>query len=73
MVDDRRDTVIVEKDRGRSPIGWIIAVIVIILLVLAFFYYGGFGLFGGSNNGGSGGNVNVNVPDTVKVQPTTGQ
>jgi hypothetical protein len=74
MVDDRRDTVIVEKERGRSPLGWIVAVILIILLVLAFFYYGGFGLFGGATNeGGAGGSVNVTAPDTVNVQPSTGQ
>ena len=74
MVDDKHDTVIVERDRGSNPLGWIIALIVIILLVAAFFYYGGFSLFGGSTNqGGAGGNVDVNVPDTVKVQPTTGQ
>ena len=74
MVEDRRDTVVVEKDRGRSPVGWIVAVIIIILLVLAFFYYGGFGLFGGATNqGGAGGSVDVNVPDTVKVEPSTGQ
>lgn len=71
--DDRQDTVIVEKDHERNPLGWIIAIVIIILLILAFFYYGGFGLFGGStNNGGSGGSVNVNTPGTTQPQPSTG-
>lgn len=70
--EEKRDTVIIEKDRGRSPVGWIVAVIVILLLVIAFFYYGGFGLFGGGTTN-EGGSVNVNTPDTVNVQPTTGQ
>jgi hypothetical protein len=71
MVDDRRDTVIVEKDTSSSPLGWIIGLIVLALLVIAFFYFGGFGLFNGTTN--EGGDVNITVPDTVEVQPSTGQ
>lgn len=77
MVDDRRDTVIVEKEKSSSPLGWIIGIVVVIVLIGIFFYYGGFGLFGGSNNTNtsnpSGGSVNIETPDTINVQPTTGQ
>lgn len=69
--NNRRDTVIVEKERASNPIGWIVGLILVILLVVAFFYYGGFGLFGGNTNGG--GTVNLNVPDNVKVETSTGQ
>lgn len=75
MVEDRRDTrdtVIIEKDsNSSSPVGWIIGLVVAALLIIAFFYYGGFGLFGGSTN--EGGEVNITVPESVEVQPTTGQ
>lgn len=64
--NNRRDTVIVEKERASNPLGWIIGLILVILLVVAFFYYGGFGLFGGNT-------VNLNVPDSVNVQTTPAQ
>jgi hypothetical protein len=72
MEDNRRDTVVVEKERDSNPLGWIIGLIIAILLIAAFFYFGGFGLFGGGSTN-EGGSVNVTVPDTVQVQPTTGQ
>lgn len=70
--NNRRDTVIVEKERASNPLGWIIGLILVILLVVAFFYYGGFGLFGGGNTN-EGGTVNLNVPENVKVETSSGQ
>lgn len=70
MVDDRRDTVVVEKER-RSPLGWIIGLIVLLILLALFFSYGGFGMFGGDAT--TPDSINVQTPDTVNVQPGTGQ
>lgn len=73
MVDEKRDTVVVRDDRTSNPIGWIIGVVVLVILALLFFSNGGFGLFGGGNTS-TGDSVNVQTPDTVKVEPsTTGQ
>jgi hypothetical protein len=70
MIEDERNTVVVEKERS-NPLGWIIGAIVILILLAIFFSYGGFGLF---NGGAGGGTVNVDTPNTVNVQPsTTGQ
>jgi hypothetical protein len=63
MVEEKRETVVVEGDRDRSSVGWIIGVVVIIILLALFFMSGGFGLFGGST-------TNTN---STNVQPTTGQ
>ena len=72
MIEDERNTVVVEKERS-NPLGWIIGAIVILILLALFFSYGGFGLFNGASTGG-GDTVNVDTPDTVNVQPsTTGQ
>jgi hypothetical protein len=72
MVDDRRDTVIIEKENSSSPLGWIIGLVVLLLLVIAFFYFGGFGMFSGGATS-EGGDVNISVPESIEVQPTTGQ
>jgi len=74
MIEDERNTVVVEKERS-NPLGWIIGAIVILILLAIFFSYGGFGLFnGGTSTQGGGDTVNVDTPDTVNVQPsTTGQ
>lgn len=74
MEENKKETVVVHEhdDRVRNPLGWVIAVIVIILLLLAFFLYGGFGLFGGGSGTG-GTDVNVQAPESINVQPTTGQ
>lgn len=63
---DRRDTVIVEKERSSNPLGWVIAIILIILLIIAAIYYIP-NLLGGADT------VNVSTPDTVNVQPVTGE
>jgi len=70
MVEERRETVIVDGDRAprSNPIGWVIAVVIIVILLALFFLKGGFGMFGNS-----GDSVNVDTPDTVNVQPTNGQ
>lgn len=75
MVEEKRDTVVVENDRNRSPVGWIIGVIVLVILVIWFFSTGGFGLFGGSTTTpqGGGDTTNIETPDTINVQPPAGQ
>ena len=80
MVDDRRDTVVVEKER-RSPVGWIVGLLILLILLALFFNYGGFGLFnGGATPEGTDtinvetpNNVNVQPPENVNVQPSDGQ
>ena len=57
MVDNGRDTVVVEKERSSSPIGWIVGIIVVLFLLAIFFSSGGFGLF------------NVGTPSNVNIQP----
>lgn len=63
MVERERETVIVNDDR-RSSAGWLIGLGIIVLIVILFIYFGGMNLFGGGKS-----TVNVNTPDTVKVQP----
>lgn len=71
---DTRDTVVVEKDRSGSPVGWIVGLVIVIILLAIFFMSGGFGLFGGGTATPQGGNtLNVDTPDAVNVQPSTGQ
>ena len=76
MVDDRRDMVVVEKDRS-SPLGWIIGAIILLALLILFFMSGGFGLFGGANEttspAGNTDSINIDTPDNINVQPGTGQ
>lgn len=72
MVDDRRDTVIVEKDRG-NPVGWIIAVVVFLILLALFFMYGGLGIFGGNATPSGTDTINVDTPENINVQPSTNQ
>ena len=72
MVEDKRETVVVEGDRSRSSVGWIVALIVLLVLAFLFFMNGGFGLFGGSNSQG-GDTINVDTPDSVNVTPTPEQ
>lgn len=67
MADVEKETVVVEGDR-RPSYGWAIALGVILLIIVLFFLFGGANLFSGG-----GDTVNVDVPDTVQVQPTTGQ
>lgn len=77
MIDDRRDTVIVEKDRSASPLGWIIGAIILLALLILFFMSGGFGLFGGANEttapADNTDSINIDTPDNINVQPGTGQ
>lgn len=76
MVDERRDTVILEKGRSNSPSRWIIGLVIVVILLALFFSYGGFGLFNGGTTNTSnpaGGSVNIDTPDSVNVQPSTGQ
>lgn len=74
MAEEKRDTVVVEGDRSRSPLGWILAVVVLVLVIL-FFMSGGFGLFGGGTTTpeGGGDTTNIEAPDNVNVQPPAGQ
>ena len=44
MVEDRRETVVVDNGR-RSSVGWVIGVVVVLILLALFFMYGGFSLF----------------------------
>ena len=67
MVEEKRDTVVVDNDRRSNPIGWIVALVIVVLVIL-FFMNGGFGLFGGG-----GDTTNVEAPTTTNVQPSTGQ
>lgn len=62
MVEERQDTVVVERDR-RSPVGWIIGLLAVLILLALFFSSNGFGLFG--SNAAPAGPVNV--------QPSGGQ
>jgi hypothetical protein len=62
MVEEKRETVVVEGNKDHSSFGWIVALVVILVLVALFFMSGDFGMFG---SGSSGGGTNV--------QPTTGQ
>ncbi len=55
MVEERRDTVVVDNDRRSSPVGWIVALVLVVLVIL-FLMNGGFGLFGGGNT------TNVETP-----------
>lgn len=76
MVDEKRDTVVVENDRsGSNPLGWIIGLLVVIILVALFFMYGGFGLFNGGADSttNSGDSVNIDAPDSVNTQTPSGQ
>lgn len=74
MIEDRRDTVVVEKERSSNPLGWIIGVVVVLILLALFFSYGGFGMFNGAAQQTGGDTINVDTPDNVNVQPsTTGQ
>jgi len=74
MVEDNRDTVVVEKDRRSSPVGWIVGLVVVIILLAIFFMSGGFGLFNSETTAPQGGDtINVDTPDSVNVQPGTGQ
>lgn len=74
MVDDRRDAVIVEKDRSSSPLGWIIGAIVVLVLLALFFMSGGFGLFNDANEttapAGDTDSINIDTPENINVQPT---
>jgi hypothetical protein len=73
MVDDRRDTVVVEKEKS-SPIGWIIGLVVFLIVLALFFMYGGFSMFGGGDITPDGSNtINVETPDNVNVQPSGNQ
>lgn len=73
MVDDRRDTVVVEKDRSGSPLGWIIGIAVVLILLALFFANGGFGLFGGSDEttvpADNSDSINIDTPENINVQP----
>lgn len=71
MIEDRRDTVVVEKERSSNPLGWIIGVVVALILLAIFFSYGGFGMFNGAATQNGGDTINVDTPDTVNVQPST--
>ena len=71
MVEDLRETVVVDNGR-RSSFGWVIGVVVVLILLALFFMYGGFSLFAGGAGGGTD-TINVDTPDNVNVQPTTGQ
>lgn len=77
MIDDRRDTVVVEKDRSSNPLGWIIGVVLLLLLLLWFFTSGGFGLFGGAGEtaapADNNDSINIETPDSINVQPNSGQ
>lgn len=70
MAERERETVVVDGDR-RSSYGWLVALGVIVLLIILFFAFGGANLFNGAANGG-GDTVNVDTPDTVQVQPSSG-
>jgi|GEM_PF-2374133 len=70
MIEDRRDTVVVEKERSSNPLGWIIGVVVVLILLALFFSYGGFGMFNGTATPTGGDTINVDTPDTVNVQPS---
>jgi len=65
MAVQERETVVVDGDRNSSSYGWLIALGVIVLLVILFFAMGGMNMFNRSGN-----TVNVQTPDTVKVQPS---
>lgn len=66
MVEEKRDTVVVEGDR-RPSYGWLIALVIVVVLIILFFVFGGMNWFNGGGNGGSGATTNVNI------QPTTPQ
>lgn len=73
MVDDRRDTVIVEKD-SKSPLGWIIGLIVLLILIVLFFSNGGFGLLGGGDTTApTGGSSGGSVETETNIQAPAGQ
>jgi hypothetical protein len=73
MAEDRRETVIVEGDKSnRSSYGWLVALGVIAALLIIFYLAGGFNMLSGANTGGSE-TINVDAPDTVNVQPSSGQ
>lgn len=61
-----KETVVVEG-RNSNPMSWVIPLVVLILVVLAFLYFGGMNMFNGAK--GQPNDVNVNVPDSVKVEP----
>lgn len=71
MVEEKRETVVVDKDRSTNPLGWVVGIVLLVLLIL-FIMSGGFGLFGGGDTQ-TGDTTNVEAPDTVNVQPSTGQ
>jgi len=71
---DTRDTVVVEKDRSSSPVGWIVGLVIVIILLAIFFMSGGFSMFGSGTAAPQGGDtINVDTPDSVNVQPGAGQ
>lgn len=70
MVDDRRDTVVVEKDRSSSPLGWIIGIIILLALIILFFNYDGFGLFSGTEPAAPAGDA---VNTETNIQAPAGQ
>ena len=74
MAEERRETVVVEGDRGnRSSFGWLVVVAVIAFLILLFFVFGGANLFTGGGTDAETETINVDTPDNVNVQPSTGQ
>lgn len=66
MDEEKRETVVVDNGRSSNPLGWIIVIVVLVVLIALFLMNGGFGLFGG-------GTTNVEAPETINVQPSTGQ
>lgn len=68
MAQRDRETVVVDGGRDRTSYGWLIALLVIVGLIILFFLFGGMNLF---NGGSDSQTVNVDTPDTVKVEPGT--
>ena len=68
MENDKSDPVIINNERRSSPLGWIIGVAVVVILVLIFFSMGGFGLFSGDSSTNDSNSINVDTPDSVKVE-----
>mgnify|MGYP000858076923 CR=1 FL=1 len=70
MENDKSDPVIINNERRSNPLGWIIGVAVLVILVLIFFSMGGFGLFSGDSGTNDSNSINVDTPDSVKVEPS---